>query len=209
MEEILAIIDSNEFNYKNKIGEFRYIGIKDLVNNIKVNTISETDAQKSLNTLYEIKNVETIKYKKCTSKQKELLNLFSDLSDIILIDKTLESESQENEKVESRKEENEKEENENEDYENENEYEDNEHEDDENETMDQNEIIKGLNNDLDKIINKSKSVEDQIKLLKKLEDLKGYLPHNDYDNKKLKSLTRQMRLTKSYLNKYLVIHLQN
>ena len=73
--------------------------------------------------------------------------------------------------------------------------------------MDQNEIIKGLNNDLDEIIDKSKSVEDQIKLLKKLEDLKGYLPYNDYDYKELKSLTRQMRLTKSYLNKYLVIHL--
>ena len=73
--------------------------------------------------------------------------------------------------------------------------------------MDQNQIIKGLNNDLDEIIDKSKSVEDQIKLLKKLEDLKGYLPYNDYDDKELKSLTRQMRLTKSYLNKYLVIHL--
>ena len=50
-----------------------------------------------------MKNVETIKYKKRTSKQKELLNLFSDLSDIILTDKTLESESKENEKVENRK----------------------------------------------------------------------------------------------------------
>ena len=28
-KEILAIIDSNEFNYKNKIGEFKYTGIKD------------------------------------------------------------------------------------------------------------------------------------------------------------------------------------
>ena len=31
-EKILAIIDSNKFNYKNKIGEFKYIDIKDLVN---------------------------------------------------------------------------------------------------------------------------------------------------------------------------------
>ena len=55
------------------------------------------------------KNAE-IKYKKFTPKHKELLNLFNDLSDIILTDKTLESENQENEneKVESRKEENEK-----------------------------------------------------------------------------------------------------
>ena len=45
-KEILAITDSNEFNYKNKIGEFKYIDIKDLVNNIRNNTISEIDAKK-------------------------------------------------------------------------------------------------------------------------------------------------------------------
>ena len=54
-KEILAIIDSNKFNYKNKIGEFKYIDIKDLVNNIKNNTISEIDAKKSLNALNKIK----------------------------------------------------------------------------------------------------------------------------------------------------------
>ena len=133
-KEILAIIDSNKFNYKNKIGEFKYIDIKDLVNNIRNNTISEIDAKKLLNALNEIKKAEIIKYKKRTPGHKKLLNLFNDLLDIILTDKTLESESQEdknkneNEKVESRKEENEKvesrkEENEDEDYENENEYE--------------------------------------------------------------------------------------
>ena len=35
----LAIIDSNKFNYKNKMGEFKYIGIKDFVNNIRNNTL--------------------------------------------------------------------------------------------------------------------------------------------------------------------------
>ena len=45
-EKILAIIDSNKFNYKNKIGEFKYIDIKDLVNNIKNNKISEISAKK-------------------------------------------------------------------------------------------------------------------------------------------------------------------
>ena len=80
-----------------------------MVNNITNSTISEIDAKKNLNTLNKIKNVEIIKYKKRTTKHKELLNLFNDLSDIILTDKTLESESQENknenknEKVESRK----------------------------------------------------------------------------------------------------------
>ena len=166
--EILAIIDSNKFNYRNKIGEFKYIDIRDLVNNIRNNTISEIDAKKGLKTLNKMKNAEIIKHKRHTPKHKELLNLFNDLLDIILTDKTLEWESQEdknknkNEKVESRKEENEKvqsrkQENENEnededDYKNENEddYEnENDYEDDD-ETMSQNEKneIKGTNDNL-------------------------------------------------------------
>ena len=60
---MLAIIDSKKFNYKNKIGEFKYIDIKDLVNNIRNNTISEISAGTSLNTLNEINNAEIIKYK--------------------------------------------------------------------------------------------------------------------------------------------------
>ena len=97
-EQILAIIDSKKFNYKNKIGEFKYIGIKDLVNNIRNNTISEISAKKGLNTLNEIKNAEIIKYKKRTPGHKELLNLFNDLLDIILTDKTLMSSKDKNEK---------------------------------------------------------------------------------------------------------------
>ena len=60
-----------------------------------IHTISEIDAKKLLNALNEIKKAEIIKYKKRTSGHKKLLNLFDDLSDIILTDKTLES--QENE----------------------------------------------------------------------------------------------------------------
>ena len=67
-----------------------------MVNNIRNNTISEIDAKKDLNTLNEIKNAEIIKYKKRTPGHKELLNLFNDLLDIILTDKT-ESERQEDE----------------------------------------------------------------------------------------------------------------
>ena len=93
-KKMLAIIDSNKFNYKNKIGEFKYIDIKDLVNNIRNNTISEISAKKGLNKLNEIKNAGIIKYKKRTPKQKELLNLFNDLLDTILTDKTLKSKSQ-------------------------------------------------------------------------------------------------------------------
>ena len=107
-KEILAIVDSKEFTYRNKIGEFKYDNIKDLVNNIRNNTISEIDAKKDLNKLNEIKNVEIIKYKKRTPGHKKLLNLFNNLLNIILTDKTLKSQENENEKVESRREENEK-----------------------------------------------------------------------------------------------------
>ena len=77
LKKILAIIDRNKFNYKNKIGEFKYI--KDWVNNTRNNTISEISTKKGLNTLNEIKNAEIWKYKKCTTKQRELLNLFNEL----------------------------------------------------------------------------------------------------------------------------------
>ena len=78
----VAINKSNKFNYKNKTGEFKYVQIKDLVNNIKNNTISEVDAKKDLNKLNEIKNIKAIKYKKRTPRHKDLLNLFNDLLDI-------------------------------------------------------------------------------------------------------------------------------
>ena len=89
-----------------------------MVNNIQNNTISEIDAKKDVNKLIKIRNERIIKSKKRTPGQKKLLNLFNDLSDMILTDKALESENEENEneKVENRKEENE-------DYDNENKYE--------------------------------------------------------------------------------------
>ena len=57
-----------------------------------------------------------------------------------------------------------------------------------------NEIIKTLNDNLDERIDKSKSFEDQIESLKKLEDLKEYWPYNDYDDKELKSKYFRMQL---------------
>ena len=86
---MLATIDNNKLNHKNKIGEFKYNDIKDLVNNIKNNAISKIDAKKNLNTLIKIKNAELIKYKIRTSTQKELLNLFNDLLKSTLTDKIL------------------------------------------------------------------------------------------------------------------------
>ena len=48
---MLGIAYSNKFTYKNKIGKFKYIDIKDLVNNIRNNTISKISANESLNVL--------------------------------------------------------------------------------------------------------------------------------------------------------------
>ena len=59
-----------------------------MVNNIKNNTISEIDAKKRLNTLNIIKNSE-IKHRRLIPGQKELLNLFDDLSNIILTNRKL------------------------------------------------------------------------------------------------------------------------
>ena len=66
-----------------------------------MNTISEISAKKDLNTLNRIKNAWITKQKRRTPKQKELLNLFDDLSDTILTDKTLKLESQEDDENEN------------------------------------------------------------------------------------------------------------
>ena len=73
-----------------------------MVNKTRNNTISQISAKKDLNTLNELKNAEIIKYKKCTPKQKELLNLFNDLLDKILTDKTLGSKSEEDDENENK-----------------------------------------------------------------------------------------------------------
>ena len=176
-KNFLAIIDSNKFNYKSRIGEFKYIDIKDLVNNIRNNTISEISAKKGLNTLNEIKNAEIIKYKRRTLKQKELLNLFNDLLDTILTDKTLMSSKDENE--------------------NENDktlMSSNDDDDNENENGKTLIIIKKLNNCLDEIIDKSKSFEDQIKSIRKVENLNEYCFINDYGDKELEFKIFKLKL---------------
>ena len=52
-------IGNNNFNHKNKIGNFKFNDVNNLINNIKKNTISEADAKKKINKLNKIKNVET------------------------------------------------------------------------------------------------------------------------------------------------------
>ena len=87
-KEVLTIIDSYKFGYKNKIGKFKYTDIKDLVNNIKDNTISEIDLKKHLNIL-KIKRNSKLEQRRLIPGQKELLKLFDDLSIITLTNKTL------------------------------------------------------------------------------------------------------------------------
>ena len=41
-QKMLAIVNSNKFDHKNKIGKFKYNDIIELINNIDNNTISRT-----------------------------------------------------------------------------------------------------------------------------------------------------------------------
>ena len=58
--KILTTIGSNNFNHKNKIGKFKFNDINNLINNIKNNTISESDTKKKIKELNEMKSLETI-----------------------------------------------------------------------------------------------------------------------------------------------------
>ena len=65
------------------------------------------------------------------------------------------------------------------------------------ETKNQNEkyiIIKKLNDYLDEIIDKSKSFEDQIKLIRKVENLDDYYYVNNFDDKELKFKIFKLKL---------------
>ena len=53
--KILATIDNNNFNHKNKVGKLKFSDINGLINSIKNNTISEVDAKNKINELNEIK----------------------------------------------------------------------------------------------------------------------------------------------------------
>ena len=190
-KNILAIIDSNKFNYKNKIGEFKYIDIKDLVNNIKNNAISEISAKEDLNILKQTKNAEIIKYKKRTPGQIELLNLFSDLSDTILTDETLKSKSQKDKTLMSSKDEKEKE----------------KKNEDENEDENKNILLEYMENIDDKLFKKysnsknfnrfidkfdrATNEENKEKVVKKLKDINSFVKHyaqmeDDYNEYKCK-----------------------
>ena len=143
-----------------------------MVNNIRNNTISETSAKKTFHTLNEIKNAEIIRHQRYTPKQKELLNLFNDLLDAILTGKTLKSKRQKDNTLMSSKDDDEN----------------------ENENENDNNIIKQLNDCLDEAIDKSKSFEDQIKSIRKVENLNEYRFIDDYGDKELKFKIFKLKL---------------
>ena len=98
--KILAAIDNNNFNHKNKMGNLKFSDIDNLINSIKVNTISEADTKKKINTLNEKKKVET-NGKRLIESQKKLLSLFDDLLKTIFNKTVNESNSSTKNKSES------------------------------------------------------------------------------------------------------------
>ena len=68
-EKILAIVDSDIFNYNNEIEKLKYSDIMNLIINIKNSPIREILAKKSLHALNEIKKTE-IRNKRLISSQK-------------------------------------------------------------------------------------------------------------------------------------------
>ena len=160
----------------------------------KNKVVKDVEIKESIEKPKEI-NAGITKQKKSTPKQTELLNLFNDLSDTILIDKTLKPKSQEDNTLMSSKDENENiNENENDEILMSSDKDDDEvkkiliHSHEYAETTNQNEKnirIKKLNDHLDKIIDKSKSFEEQITLLEKVENLEEYYFISDFDDKEL------------------------
>ena len=202
LRKISTIVKSDKFNPKTKIGKFKYTDIESMVDNINKNTISETHARKKLNALNELKNA-VIKNKRRSSNQKELLKLF----DYLL--KTISNNNSNNNNNNSNNTTNNERMNEN-DNENDNDNvngsesnnkndndnvsesqsnnendNDNVHDydnDNENENYDDYEIKKI--NDYFKMIDESISFEDQISLLKIMDDVNTYWNMRYYDDYK-------------------------
>ena len=131
------------------------------------------------------------------------------MSDTILTDKTLESKSQEDDENENKNENVNENENENLNKNDETLMSSNEDKDDDEiikilmqsheyaKTTNQNDkniAIKKLNDHFDKLIDKSKSLEDQIESLEKVENLDEYYFMNDFDDKELKSKIFKLKL---------------
>ena len=142
-----------------------------LVNNIIKNTISETLAKESINTLNELKNAE-IKKKRLISNQKELLNLFDDLLEVIFNNNNNNNNNNNSNNNANNNNDVSESGNENE-SENEN----------ENESENESCKIRQINYCF-KRIDKSESVEEQINLFKKIDYLNEFWYNSYYDNNK-------------------------
>ena len=155
---MLATIDNNNFNHKNKIGKLKFSDINNLINNIKSNTISEADTKKKINELNKIKKIE-IKGERLIENQKKLLSLFDDLKTIF--NNNNNSNNNENDSNNENVNENEN----------------------ENESDDGQYYLEQINNNF-KEIDETKLLEDQINISKKIPDLDDY-GYNEYyeDNK--------------------------
>ena len=175
--KILTTIDNNDFNHTSKIVKLKFNDINELINNIKNNTISKADTKKKINELNEIKKAE-IKGKPLIKNQEKLLSLFDDLKTIF----NNNNNSNNNESDSNNNNENENK-NVNENV-NENEHEN--ESDNENEKDECYYEIRQLNNWF-KTIDQTKSLEEQIELLKKRgEFLSEYWSVKYYhDNKEL------------------------
>ena len=179
-----------------------------MVDNINKNTIGETDAKIKLNALSQLKKAE-IKNKRLSSNRKELLKLFADLLKTILNNNNNKNNNNSNNSN------NNESDNENEsDSDNVNESESESEEESEDKNAEYYKI-KQLNGYF-KMIDETKSFEKQINLFKKMNILEEYWHTRYYDDNKEVNLKTfkakflhifQIKLTKSYLQKYLVIHL--
>ena len=144
-----------------------------MINNIKNNTISEALAKQKLDALNEIKKAE-IKNKRLISSQKKLLNLFDDLLEAIFNNKSV-SNIDDNVSVNESVNESENE--------SENENENQNMSKNENESVDKTDDNIDTNNYFN-IIDKTKSFEEQIEILKKIDDLSQYWDMNYCDDNK-------------------------
>ena len=144
-----------------------------MINNIKNNTISEALAKQKLDALNEIKKAE-IKNKRLISSQKKLLNLFDELIEAIFNNKSV-SNIDDNVSVNESVNESENE--------SENENENQNMSKNENESVDKTDDNIDTNNYFN-IIDKTKSFEEQIEILKKIDDLSQYWDMNYCDDNK-------------------------
>ena len=162
-EIILTTIDRNNFNHKNKIGILKFNGINNLINKIKNNTISEALAKQKLDALNEIKKAE-IQNKRLISSQKKQLNLFDELVEAIFNNN---KSMNEDDNVSVNENEND---NDNDDDSDSDNVDDDDNDNNHNEQYYK---IKQLNNYFE-AIDKTKSFEEQIEILKARDFLDEY-----------------------------------